>query len=108
MELPTRFSSQGLSKLFTVFLLGTENAMGGNHWHSLTFACVSIRNRKGQKGKKEKRQKGKNIYNKKDKMYKKDNNKKYQQDKKKDKITHTWQGARRAHMPSAGARIKGP
>ena len=29
MELLTRFSSQGLYKLFTVFLLGTENAVGG-------------------------------------------------------------------------------
>ena len=107
MELPTRFSSQGLYKLFTVFLLGTKNAVGGITdipEHLPVFLLGT------EKGKKTKMQKDKKKY-KKDKKYKRQKKSPTRQNKDrkyKDKITHTWQGAQRAATPSAGARTRGP
>ena len=80
MELPTRFSSQGLSKLFTVFLLGTENAVGGITdipEHLPVFILGTE--------KKAKRQKGKNIFKKRKKYKKYKKTKKIKQETKKNK-----------------------
>ena len=84
MELPTRFSSQGLYKLFTVFLLGTENAVGGITdipEHLPVFLLGT------EKGKKAKRQKCKKILKKTKKTKSTKDKKKVQQDKTKTENT---------------------
>ena len=68
MELPTRFSSQGLYKLFTVFLLDTENAMGGITDIPEHLPVFLLGTEKGKKTKNKKTKRFKK--DKKDKKYK--------------------------------------